>query len=135
MIRPPPSYTRTDTTFPYTTLCRSRPLVVREVAVGDPALRAVEGIDEAVAAPDLATQFFVEVSQGRHRFLRGVGHGRQRRCRGDHATILLGIEGAVAGVAVAGREAPAVRAIAFVAVRIGDAMRAGDPREIGRAHV
>src|SRR3546814_16395961 len=47
---------------------------------------------------------------------------------GAIATILLGIEGAVAGVAVAGREAPAVRAIAFVAVRIGDAMRAVDPR-------
>src|SRR3546814_14541504 len=47
-----------------------RPLVAREVAVGDPALRAVEGIDEAVAAPDPDTPFFVEVSQGRHRFLR-----------------------------------------------------------------
>src|SRR3546814_12600617 len=33
-----------------------RPLVDREVAVGDPALRAVEGIDEAVAAPDLRSE-------------------------------------------------------------------------------
>src|SRR3546814_12442715 len=55
-----------------------RPLVDREVAVGDPALRAVEGIDEAVAAPDLATQFFVEVSRSEE---SRVGNRSDSTCR------------------------------------------------------
>src|SRR3546814_15820159 len=53
MIRRPPRYPRTDTLFPYTTLCRSVAARVPAVGLGaDPVLAAADG-HQPLAGPDL----------------------------------------------------------------------------------
>src|SRR3546814_2120540 len=76
MIRPPPRSTRTDTLFPYTTLCRSRGWRASAAAASRRATRSLHRLDhlEAVALRDQARAAEAGIEHG---FVRQVAVGDQ----------------------------------------------------------
>ena len=104
-------------------------LVEAHVDGGDPVVGAVEGVAEAVLAPQAVAEIPVEVQERGPGGLGGVGEGRQGAGRRDRPVVPVG-PGLVGGVApgvVAGGEAPRVGAVAPVVARVVPRVGVVDP--------
>src|SRR3546814_14222651 len=106
MIRPPPRSTRTDTLFPYTTLCRSRGWRASAAAASRRATRSLHRLDhlEAVALRDQARAAEAGIEHG---FVRQVAVGDQPQA----AAGLVRLGGGGAGAAAVVRACRVARAV------------------------
>src|ERR1700733_2443279 len=105
-----------------------RPLADREVTVGVPVMLLAEAIDEAEPSPDLVAEIVVKVPERRHRFRGRIGEARQCGAGRYDALVVAGRMRVIAIDRVAGGEAPAVRSVALVSVRVTDAVGVIDAR-------
>src|SRR3546814_14427165 len=84
MIRRPPRFTRPDTPFPYTTLCRSRPMLpgqgmqrMHHAAIPAPDVQNTQrtSFSEAVTLVQISADHVEDMLMCDRKRLNGVGHG------------------------------------------------------------
>src|SRR3984957_15469238 len=104
------------------------PLTEREVTVSIPITLFAEAVDKPEAAPDFIAEIVVKMPERRHRFRGRIGEARQCGAGRYDALVVAGRMRVIAIDRVAGGEAPAVRSVALVSVRVTDAVGVIDAR-------